>query len=73
MPLTTQGRPSAYEVPIPTIGFLKSSSFANVQGIASIPTVRLEKRLEAMPDAPPAAIRRALVFALVLDQAEQET
>src|SRR5262245_15960355 len=40
-PLTTQDRASPYEVRLPRIRFLEKGSVANVQGIASLPTVRL--------------------------------
>ena len=45
VPLTTQNRNSLYEVEMPRLGFLHAISVANVQGIASIPTIRLERRL----------------------------
>jgi mRNA interferase MazF len=35
VPLTTQNRGSRYEVPMPKVGWLKHTSFANVQGIAT--------------------------------------
>jgi mRNA interferase MazF len=38
VPLTTQNRRSLYEVEIPRVTFLDAPSFANVQGIASIPS-----------------------------------
>jgi mRNA interferase MazF len=66
VPLTTQSRPSDYEVPIPKLGFLTSVSVANVQGIGAIPIVRLERRLGKLPEAVVAQIRRALRFALDL-------
>src|SRR5437899_760510 len=66
VPLTTQNRESRYEVPIPKVGFLNAISVANVQGIASIPVVRLERRLGKLPEAVVAEIRRALGFALDL-------
>jgi mRNA interferase MazF len=66
VPLTTQNRNSPYEVPIPRLAFLNEISVANVQGLASIPTVRLERRLGKLPDNAMAEIRRALSFALDL-------
>jgi mRNA interferase MazF len=42
-------------------------SAANVQGIASIPSVRLERSLGAVPEHTLSEIRRALSFALNLD------
>ena len=68
VPLTTQNRGSAYEIPLPKLGFLRQDSIANVQGIASIPTARLERKLGTLPDATLHAIKEALVFALDLNQ-----
>jgi mRNA interferase MazF len=71
VPLTTQNRESRYEVPIPRLGFLNALSVANVQGIASIPSVRLERRLGTVPENTLAEVRRALSFALDLDTLSQ--
>ena len=68
VPLTTQNRKSLYEVELPKLGFLNAMSFANVQGIASIPEIRLERRIGVLPRATMAEIRRALLFALDLDR-----
>ena len=70
VPLTTQDRHSRYEVVLPRLSFLNpgsAPSVANVQGLGSIPTVRLERRLGKMPDSVMIEIKRALVFALDLD------
>src|SRR5262245_9958740 len=45
VPLTTQNRNSSYEVPLPRLPFLDRESVANVQGLGSRPTVRLERKL----------------------------
>src|SRR5262245_7625706 len=45
IPLTTQSRPSAYEVAIPALPFLDRPSVANVQGLGSLPSARLERRI----------------------------
>jgi mRNA interferase MazF len=66
VPLTTQSRNSAYEVPIPRLGFLDRESVANVQGLGSLPTVRLERKLGRLPRVVLNNIRRALAFALDL-------
>ena len=65
--MTTQNRESRYEVPVPKFSFLNAESVANVQGIASIPSVRLERRIGTLPGNIPVEIRRALSFALDLD------
>jgi mRNA interferase MazF len=66
VPLTTQNRSSRYEVPLPKLPFLDRDSVANIQGLASIPTVRLERRLGRLPAAVMAEIKEALAFALDL-------
>lgn len=66
VPLTTQSRPSSYEVPIPRLPFLDRQSFANVQGMGSLPSARLERQLGRIPDHAMAEIRRAIAFALDL-------
>lgn len=71
VPLTTQHRQTSYEVPIPKLGFLDAASVANVQGLASIPVVRLERKLGKLPEKVVAEIRRALRFALDLPHPPQ--
>jgi mRNA interferase MazF len=68
VPLTTQGRSSPYEVPLPKLSFLDRESFANVQGLGSIPQVRLERRLGALPAATMLKVKRALAFALDFEE-----
>jgi mRNA interferase MazF len=67
VPLTTQYRGSDYEVVLPRLNFLRQDSFANVQGLASIPTVRFERRLGILPDSVMLKIKQALCFALDLE------
>jgi mRNA interferase MazF len=67
VPLTTQSRLSSYEVPIPRLPFLDRDSVANVQGLGSIPTVRLERRLGKIPNDVLTKLRIALAFALDLE------
>jgi mRNA interferase MazF len=50
VPLTTQRRNSPYEVPAPRLPFLDRESVANVQGLGSLPTVRLERRIGRLSD-----------------------
>jgi mRNA interferase MazF len=66
VPLTTQNRNSRYEVIIPRISFLDHDSVANVQGLGSIPTVRLERKLGKLPAATLAEIKAAIAFAVDL-------
>lgn len=67
VPLTTQGRLSRYEVALPKLPFLDRDSVANVQGLGSVPTVRLERRIGRLPAAAMAEIKKALLFALDLE------
>ncbi|MEZ5352260.1 MAG: type II toxin-antitoxin system PemK/MazF family toxin [Bryobacteraceae bacterium] len=64
VPLTTQNRMSRYEVPLPKLPFLDRESVANVQGVASLPIVHLERKLGRLPAATIAELKRALAFAL---------
>ena len=64
--LTTQNRQSPYEVVLPRVAFLNRDSVANVQGLGSLPKVRLERKLGKLPDEVTTRIRRALAFALDL-------
>ena len=66
MPLTTQNRQSPHEIALPQLGFLGRGSVANVQGLGSLPRVRLDRRLGKLPDEVMAKINRALAFALDL-------
>ena len=67
VPLTSEDRGSDYEVEIPTLSVLKLASVANVQGLASIPAVRLERKLGEVPADVFAQIKSALKFALALE------
>lgn len=67
VPLTTQNRQSPYEVMLPKLRFLDRDSVANVQGIGSLPKVRLEHRLGKLPDKVMYNIKRAIAFALDLE------
>src|SRR6266487_4754819 len=50
VPLTTQNKQSPYEAVLPKLAFLGRAFVANVQGLGSLPTVRLERRLGRLPD-----------------------
>jgi len=66
VPLTTQNRGSEYEVALPQLRFLREASVANVQGIASLPLPRLERKLGDLPPEVLAHIRKAVLSALDL-------
>ncbi|HZT28234.1 MAG TPA: type II toxin-antitoxin system PemK/MazF family toxin [Bryobacteraceae bacterium] len=65
-PLTTQRRDSPYEVPLPRLAFLDRESVANVQGLGSLPTVRLERKIGKVSAAVMEQLKDALAFALDL-------
>ena len=64
VPLTTQNRGSKYEVTLPNLRFLREASVANVQGIASLPLTRLERKLGELPGETFDQIRQAIAFAV---------
>ena len=66
VPITTQGRGSLYEVDLPGTRFLRAGSVANVQGIASLPTVRLGRRIGTLPLESLNEIKRAIAWGLDL-------
>ena len=63
VPLTTQNRRSKYEVELPELPFLRETSVANVQGIASLVVTRLERKLGEVAPATLRQIREAIAFA----------
>jgi len=67
VPLTTQNRGSKYEVRMPQLTFLREPSVANVQGIASVPVTRLERRIGELPADVLEQIRESVNFALDLE------
>ena len=68
VPLTTQRRNSAYEVPLPRLPFLDRESVANVQGLGSLPAVRLERKIGRLSAEIMERLKDALAFALDLDR-----
>ena len=66
VPLTTQNRGSSYEVILGDQAFLKEQTVANVQGIGSVPTARLERKIGALSPDLFAEIKKALRFAVEL-------
>lgn len=67
-PLTTQDRGSDYEVLLSGISFLDRESVVNVQGIGSLPTTRLSRRLGTLPPTSFAEIKQAIIWAMDLDE-----
>jgi mRNA interferase MazF len=66
VPLTTQNRGSRYEIELGRVRFLNEPSVANVQGIGSIPVIRLQRRLGLLSTEIVARIKQAVRFALDL-------
>lgn len=66
VPLTSQNRASPYEVPMPNLAFLRQESTANVQGIASLPVTRLERKLGQVPAEVLDKVKQALAYAMEL-------
>jgi mRNA interferase MazF len=72
VPLTTQNRGSSYEVVLPKIRFLNQDSIANVQGMGSIPIIRLERMLGSLSDEIMLQIKKSILFALDLESDTKE-
>jgi mRNA interferase MazF len=71
LPLTTQRRDSPYEVPLPRLPFLDRESVANVQGLGSLPTVRLERRIGKLSARVMEQLKDALAFALDFERSDE--
>jgi mRNA interferase MazF len=67
IPITTQDRGSPYEVRLPKTRSLQKGSVANVQGIASLPTIRLDRRMGTLPTETMSKIKEAIAWARELD------
>jgi mRNA interferase MazF len=66
VPLTTQNRGSPYELDLSHLRILRESSVANVQGIGSIPAVRLQRKIGTVPPETLAKIKQAIRFSMDL-------
>ena len=66
IPLTTQDRGSRYEIELGNLRFLRETSVANIQGIGSIPSVRLQRKLGSLPGETLEKIKQAVRLALNL-------
>jgi mRNA interferase MazF len=71
VPLTTRRKESPYEVPLPRLPFLDRESVVNVQGLGSLPTVRLERRIGRLSTEVMEHLKKALAFALDLERASE--
>jgi mRNA interferase MazF len=66
VPVTSQNRGTALEVPLGHLRFLTPASTANVQAIGSLPKTRFERKLGELPEADMNKIREALRLAFGL-------
>ena len=64
IPITSENRGSRYEVGLPRLPFLRDGSCANIQGLASLPIIRLERQIGSVPDGILTEIKNALRYAL---------
>jgi mRNA interferase MazF len=55
-------------VPLPRLPFLDRESVANVQGLGSLPTVRLERKIGRLSNDVMVRLKDALAFALDLQK-----
>jgi mRNA interferase MazF len=58
-------------VPLPRLPFLDRESVANVQGLGSLPTVRLERKIGRLSEGTMERLKDALAFALDLERASE--
>jgi len=49
---------------LPKVRFLDHESVANVQGIGSLPNIRLERKIGKLPNEVLAKIKKAILFAM---------
>ena len=68
VPLTTQRRNSPYEVPLPRLPYLDRESVANVQGLGSLPIVRLERKIGRLSAEIVERLKDPLAFALDIER-----
>jgi mRNA interferase MazF len=67
VPCTTKNRGSEYEVDLAAVSCLREGGVANIQGLGSIPSRRLERKLGTVPDGVLSQIRSALKYAFALE------
>jgi mRNA interferase MazF len=73
VPTTTQNRGSPYEGMLPKARFLQHDSCANVQGIGSLSTVRLGRRIGVLPTETLNEIKKTIAWALDLDISDKSS
>lgn len=70
VPITTAYRGSKYEIELPPAPFLRTKSYANVQGLQAIQHHELIKKVGIIFGNPMQQIREALIYALNLSSEE---
>ena len=66
VPITSQNRGTALEVPLGHVRFLTGESVANIQAISSLPRTRFERKMGVLPSTDPAKIKEAMRLAFGL-------
>lgn len=66
IPITSQNRGTALEVPLGHLRFLTGDSVANIQAIGSLPKTRFERKMGVFPSADLAKIKQAMRLAFGL-------
>lgn len=66
VPITSQNRGTALEVPLGHLRFLTDDSVANIQSIGSLPKTRFERKMGVLPSADLAKIKEAMRLAFGL-------
>jgi len=67
VPCTSKNRGSDYEVDLADVACLREGGYANIQGLGSIPSRRLERKLGFVPVAVMERVKSALKFAFDLE------
>ena len=66
VPITTAYRDSEYEVPLPSMPFLRAQSYANIQGLQAIQNHELQGRIGSFYGSVFEDVKTALRFAMDL-------
>jgi mRNA interferase MazF len=59
------------QAPLPRLPFLDRESVANIQGLGSLPTVRLDRRIGRLSAEVTGRLKDGLAFALNLERASE--
>ena len=66
IPITSQNKGTALEVPLGHLWFLTTTSVANIQAISSLPKSRFERKMGVLPASDMAKIKEAMRLAFGL-------